>query len=296
MRRRSRPASTSSESISPDCSSGDFKLLTEAEAIRAAIHQRTNLATSQFRGAIRPIYRESRQTFTHVGSCTLVEFGGSRWIVTAAHVIDQHIANLSVGGSKNLVPLEGDFHGTAAPGGIRDDDKFDFSAAVVTDRMAEDLGDVRYIGEEFISKGRRTDEGRPMYTCVGYPNSRNKDIHAANRHVGVRLFSHTSFGYSKWPQLTQWAEGTEAHMFVEYGKYGATALGDKRNAKNPKGASGGPVFYIGQFGELDTYRHDANYQPMLEAIIIRLPPNGGALVSVKMAVIIDAMKKAGLSK
>jgi hypothetical protein len=72
------------------------------------------------------------------------------------------------------------------------------------------------------------------------------------------------------------------------------ADGAKRRSTHPQGTSGGPVFYIGDFDNLETYRAGANFQPMFEAIIIRKPTEGPVLVAVRVGAIIGALKHKGL--
>jgi hypothetical protein len=179
-------------------------ILSNDEMIRSEAHRRAQAVGDQFREAIRPIYRAERSSArrdmpSHVGTCILFRVGDIKLIATAAHIIDQHAkADLLVGGEKAPVPLTGMFSGTDAPNGVRNLDQHDFSVSPVSDELAADLGNISYIGTEFISKGRRLDRKKSMYFCVGYPNSKNKDMHATKRDVKAKMWMHVSPGKSNY--------------------------------------------------------------------------------------------------
>ena len=166
---------------------------------------------------------------------------------------------LWVGGAHALIPLSGLFSSTLAPEGNRGLDKFDFSVSPVLNELAAGLADVAYIKSEFISRGRRADRKHAMYTCIGCPNSQNKELHADKREINVRMWMHTSQGRSTYPELAAWAAQTTAHIYVDFHKYAEKLDGSKRNSTNPKGTSGGPVFYLGDFSDPDTFRRDSKF-------------------------------------
>ena len=100
------------------------------------------------------------------------------------------------------------------------------------------------------------DHQHSMYTCVGYPNSQNKEIDVGKRAMNVQLWRHTGRGRSNHDKIGEWAQRTQDHLFVEFGKYANRADGTKKTSTHPRGTSGGPVFYLGDFGDPETYRPD----------------------------------------
>ena len=205
-------------------------------------------------------------------------------MLTAAHIIDDHKdTGLYVGGDKRLIVLDGAFSSTLAPGGDRNLDHFDFSVSTVSDELEKSLGNASYIPSEFFSRGRRQDRKHAMYACVGYPNSQNKEMSTTRREVAVRLWTHTSPGRS-----------TDGHLSIDFPKYAENMDGTKRTSTHPRGTSGGPVFYLGDFGDPGTYWVDSSFQPMFEGIVVEKPVGGRALRAVKIAVIISALQRAGL--
>lgn len=258
-------------------------------------HERGKSVVDQFRSAIRPIYRrDPTHAYTQVGTCTFVRINGVEVMVTAAHIIDQHKEQLWVGNESILVPLIGDFHQTDAPAGDRNLDQFDFAACVVGVEFRTSLAGITFIDQAVIGKGRRADRNGDIYSCLGYPNSKNKKKNVTKREIDVQLWMHTGPGASKTDKLGEWGKDTSAHLFIEFPKYPTTATGERRNTTEPRGSSGGPVFYDGNINEANAYNQELVFQPRLEAIIIKKPTNAGLLVAVKLGAIIDACSMRGI--
>jgi hypothetical protein len=96
-------------------------IISSGKMIRDEAHRRGQAAVGQFRSAIRPIYRgDGKSMPTHVGTSTLFRIGETKFIATAAHIIDQHTElQLWIGGTHTLIPLTGMFSSTLAPDGNR---------------------------------------------------------------------------------------------------------------------------------------------------------------------------------
>jgi hypothetical protein len=269
-------------------------LITTTEAmVRDVAHERAQLVIAKFRTSIRPIYRSAPKTLlTHVGTCTLLCIEDIKFIVTAAHIVDQHEGYLWIGGKESAIPLEGAFRSTVAPRGERALDKYDFSVSTVSDELDSSLGNASYISSDFISMGRRADHKHSMYTCVGYPNSQNKEVDVGKREMNARLWMHTARGRSNDDKIGGWAKNSEHHLFIEFPKYANRVDGTKKSSTHPRGTSGGPVFYLGDFGDPETYRVGSTFQSRLEGIVIEKPRMGNALVAVKIAAIVQALRNA----
>jgi hypothetical protein len=254
--------------------------------------RRATAVVKQFRQAVRPIYRPHRNALTHVGTCTLLELQGVRLVVTAAHIIDQHAPGLWIGGESTAVPLIGEFLRTIAPSEDRNLDKHDFAASIVTDEFAATLGNVGYVASEYMIKRPREIPPATLFAAVGYPNSKNKDIHVTKREASVRLWMHIGAGKSRSADLDAWAATTNEHLFLTFDKYASNLDGTKRTSTNPKGTSGGPIFHLGNFGDPETYRADQIFTPRLEAIVVERSTKARVLIGVKVGAIIAALQKA----
>jgi hypothetical protein len=107
------------------------------------------------------------------------------------------------------------------------------------------------------------------------------------------MWTHTGAGSSTHEGLGSWALHTPAHLFIKLDKYAKTPEGTKRSSTEPRGVSGGSVFYLGDFGDPETYRAGAGFQPMLDGIMIERHRQAKVLAAVKIAAIIEAMRRAG---
>jgi hypothetical protein len=157
---------------------------TPQDAMRARIHECIASIRAHFRGAVRPIYGSNdRGLAVHIGSCTLLDVGGTRLVLTAAHVIDDsEFTNLYIAGGDKLVVLEADFMATTPPGGDRQKDRHDFAIAKLSPTTVTELGNVRYLSEPEILRRAMPTEGH-CYVPLGYPSSKNKEIDHVNNVV-----------------------------------------------------------------------------------------------------------------
>jgi hypothetical protein len=122
-----------------------------------------------------------------------------------------------------------------------------------------------------------------MYLCVGYPNSKNKDIHATRREMSAEFWNHIAPGHLTHDTIGEWARATADHLFIDIPKkHAVNAAGATINAVHPKGVSGGPVFYIGDFADYDSYSAVKDCHPMLEAIIVERVKEARTLITVQI--------------
>jgi hypothetical protein len=272
--------------------------LAALKSVDDAIRERADFCAgrvmAQFGRAILPIYASDRRFRTHIGTCTLLRIEGKEYLVTAAHVLDERrYGQLWVGGEAALAPLGGRYFETEAPVGDRKQDRYDFAVIGVGSELAERLGDVDYIGPESISKNRRQVEKKVLYLCVGYPNSKNKVMHATRRELNAEFWNHVAPGHMTHEKVGEWAKTTTDHLFVDLPKRQALNVEGKIiNAVHPKGTSGGPVFYIGDFASYDTYFPDNECRPILEAIIIERDIGARTLIAVLIGTIVRATQDA----
>ena len=259
--------------------------------------RRGKSAVERFRWAIRPIYALlPRDQVEHIATCTLLNIDRVRLLVTAAHVIDQHSKNSSllIGGRDRIVNLEAEFQKTKAPEDSQDADHFDFAFAPVTDEMAAKLGAVEYIPESAISLGRRA-ERRYFYHCVGFPNSKNKDIFPGSQLAKTKLWPYTSYGKLSEEITESWYD-PEAHLFIDFSQRHSrdAATGKIVNSIKPRGASGGPVFFVSAFSDPEELRPGREANTPLEGIMIERNTKNAAVVAVKINLVLAAAREIGL--
>jgi hypothetical protein len=268
------------------------------KSVSDVIRERSNYCASsvmqQFGRAVRPIYVSVRRHHAHVGTCTLVRIDGRQFLITAAHVFDKrHTGQLWIGGESSLVPLTGNFMETVAPDGDRKKDHHDFAVIEVGAQVAQQLGEVTYIGPDSISNNRRQPGKKVLYLCVGYPNSKNKDIQPTRREIAAGLLNHIAPGHLKHEGVGLWATTTSDHLFIDIPKRHAKNVGGQIiNSIEPTGMSGGPVFYIGDFTDYDSFSPGTTCRPMLEAIIVERYTEARTLVTVLIDRIVKAARNS----
>ena len=260
--------------------------------------RRGKSAVERFRWAIRPIYALlPRDQVEHIATCTLLNIDRVRLLVTAAHVIDQHSKNSSllIGGRDRIVNLEAEFQKIKAPEDSQDADHFDFAFAPVTDEMAAKLGAVEYIPESAISLGRRA-ERRYFYHCVGFPNSKNKDIFPAKVSSPRRNSGPTRpmASYRKRSPKAGTTPRPISSSISAKDHSRDAATGKIVNSIKPRGASGGPVFFVSAFSDPEELRPGRRGEHAFGGHYDRTQHQDAAVVAVKINLVLAAAREIGL--
>jgi hypothetical protein len=108
------------------------------------------------------------------GSGVFIEIDGSKFLITAAHVVDDKEDEIYIGiDTHELLKMGGDLTKNIAPG-HRDDDKIDISILMLNQETIDKLGN-KY---EFINQRElginHEHKLLPMYISVGFPASQSK--------------------------------------------------------------------------------------------------------------------------
>lgn len=184
------------------------------ETTRAYIAEAAGAARAKFREAVRPIYGATdRGTPDHIGTGLLLEIPEGHFLLTAAHVID-HAAQTSLYlGADDLALLQFEALASVAPDGNREKDHVDFAIAPIAPGLLTRLSGAKFITEADVSQSAAPTEGR-TYTCLGYPNSKNKHKLATRTPVAPKLLTYTSTGKpaSRLSEIAK--EGL--HILVDY--------------------------------------------------------------------------------
>src|SRR6266700_1027810 len=114
-------------------------------------------------------------------------------------------------------------------------------------------------------------------------------MHATRHELSPEFWNHVGPGHLTHEAVGRWAEDTTDHLFVDIPKkHARNVQGQTINAVHPKGSSGGPVFYMGDFASPDMYAPDKECRPMLEAIIVERHSEARALVAVLIGTVVKA--------
>ena len=240
-------------------------------------------AMAKYRGTVHPLYLVDRNGRpAHCGTCFGLEIQGVKYLVSAAHVVDDILLKGGyVAGNGRLEALEGDFFLTKPPDGNRESDRYDFAWKRLTDADLRILGWTEFVNERDLCENRTHTVGR-AYLAVGFPRSKNKKADPTTRKVRPKLQQYTAMGKEKQELFQSLGLTGEHHIAVEYENRSRDEGGMEVNSVSPRGMSGGPMFDLGAKGTVaDLSRHEP-YAGRLAGIIIEKYDEHKVLIAVKI--------------
>lgn len=263
-----------------------MSIKTVQEIVRERMNEAASAAKAHFRDAVRPIYGATDQGEpSHIGSALLLDLPEGQYLLTAAHVIDWNRETTLYIGADRFAQLEFDALATTSPEGDRRKDHADFAIAPLNADLVASLQHAKFVTEAEISKSAASSDGR-IYTCLGYPNSKNK----INRNNGMRvvpsLLPYTSVGRpaSHLPA----SANDDHHILVDYNaKYSRDEYGNKVGTIAQKGCSGGAIIDVGRISP-DTL--SADFDPKLAAVFIEAHAQQKVIVGTRLAVILATLR------
>jgi hypothetical protein len=197
----------------------------------------------EVRQTVVPILGESRKGEPcAVGSGVLVSLQGRNWIITAAHVLDEVAnGNLYLGGSTDLLELQGEFFRTPMPPTGRNDDPIDVGYVCIDslgDRISKDFC---FLPESLIEGNHSTEEER-NYIFTGYPHKAVK-IKGSTRKITPQLHSFESKGIAL-ARYQGMGLDPNTHLAIPFNAKRAkdAATGRIETPKDQSGTSGGGVW------------------------------------------------------
>ena len=249
------------------------------------LKERSEAARTHYRGAVRPIYGVKGQgTPDHIGSSILLHLDEGHFLLTAAHVLDHNQSTSLYLGGDDFILLQFEALATAAPDGDRGKDHVDFAIAALDPEALSKLTGAVFITKNDISAYVGPVDGR-LYTCLGYPNSKNKPNPYKGTTVTPRLGMYTSVGR---PSTTLSAIATDHdHILVDYNaKFSRDENGDRVQSIALRGFSGGAIIDLGSIS-LESIATPP--QPKLAAILIEAHANEKVILGTKLATILKAV-------
>ena len=268
-------------------------IISQEEAVRVWINERTSQAQSSFLPSVRPVYWATPSgTAEAIGSAFLLRVDGKRYFVTAAHVLDlNQQANLYVAGSNALEPIEGIAGITKAPASGRADDKFDFAFMELSNDFSNRLGVDAFIDANEISQNRGALDGR-CFMALGYPASRNKPkpISVTGTHVHGKAWAYSSTTYTDEKVFNVLGASQDWHLLLKFAKKSKAFTGEVTASITPHGASGGVLIDLGRI-DPQSFSPTAQFTPRLAGILIEHHSASKAILAVKIQSIIEAIRK-----
>lgn len=255
------------------------------------INELAENAANTFGGRILPIYGSTQGGLPeHIGSCIALSLNGSPHLLTAAHVLDWNEETSLYVGHENLHLLKMEFHATAKPNGHRREDRLDFALGELSESDFKKLGGVNFLTEDQIDLGVGSAAGQ-MYTSIGYPNSKNKKIDHAHRHIKAKRFLHT--GITKFDNESAQATDTSLtdHILISHNsKYSKDDSGRRVSSVALNGMSGGAVINIGNLADSEFLPGCKKPVPLLAGLFIEYHKKPGIIVATKLGTILGATK------
>jgi len=256
------------------------------EIVRARLGEASEAALTRFRDAVRPIYGVTdRGDPDHIGSAVLLDLPEGRFLLTAAHVIDWNASTTLYLGADSFAPLQFEALVTAAPSGDRDKDHADFAMARLDSDLVSSLSGAKFITEAEISRSVAPIEGQ-AYTCLGYPNSKNKVNPYKGTKVRPALGIYSSLG--KPASLLSIANDLN-HILVDHdAKFSRDESGAQVNSIALPGFGGGAIIDVGR---ISAETLDAPLDPKLAALLIEGHTREKVILGTRLTTILEAVRK-----
>ena len=256
------------------------------EIVRERLKESSEAAVKRFRDAVKPIYGVTSRGYPdQIGSALLLELDGGRFLLTAAHVIDWNAPTTLYLGADNFALLQFEALATAAPGGDRGNDHADFAVARIDAGLSSRLSGSKFITEGEISQSVAATEGS-TYTCLGYPNSKNRLNPRKGTKVVPALGIYTSLGRpaSQLPNIAIDAH----HILVDHNaKYSRDETGMRVNSTALPGFSGGAIIDVGR---ISAENLNSELDPMLAALLIEAHVTEKVILGTRLTTILNAIR------
>lgn len=246
----------------------------------------------QFFSAVRPCFvLDDINQPVAVGSCFFLQLDGSRYLLTAAHVLDEAENNqVYVSAGSGFELLTGLFGVTEKPGGDRNNDYYDFAFVELSDAQCDNLGATSFITESMISHNR-SDKERRGYMALGFPEQMqltNYDV----RRIFTEAWTYVGFHRPNQALNESLGISGEQHFAIRFDQRVKTFKGAERDAPNPKGTSGGILIDLGNF-DPEKMRPNTPCTGLLSGILIEHRCEHGIILAADIRFIVEQMRRAG---
>lgn len=226
----------------------------------------------------------------HIGSCVLIEYQGTKYLVTAAHVIDNNaVTSLYVTGEKSLVLITGTVLTTTAKDDKRKNDKNDFAVIPISDSVASELGNLTYLTDADWELGSPPANDR-FGLALGFPNSRNKKVDNLTKAISPEPFVYSSSLILDASDNEKSNYQPDRHYLLDYSeKHSKDAQGKLVNSIAAKGVSGGGLFLICGLTNPENLPIGSPCKGKLLGILIEYAKARKALVFTRITLVIEAI-------
>ena len=223
-----------------------------------------------------PVYRDARPgTPELIGSAVVLEINDVRFLCTAAHVLrNRDSRDIYLPDGPDLRPFGGVAIGS---------DESDFRLFKLEDADANRFKRYTSVKMTGVDQDDVPRQGH-QYAFVGFPASRNKSRRGDTR-IQPRVTSFTAVPLGN-EAYSRYGFAWQTHLLVDFDKKRAVApAGGIVQPVDPHGLSGGPVFRLGDLGELD---RGTNVEKL---VAIAVECRRDALVAVRISLILQTLRQ-----
>lgn len=226
--------------------------------------------------SVLPVYlRQGSSPPKQTGSCVLLIVGDHRFLLSAAHVLDDRkLGRLQVAGKNGLVDVDGSYLRTTP-------DKIDLGALSLGPDSVQAIGDVPYLNPGDLDPNDTVAPGK-LYLTAGYPNTRNRRIDNSSKVAYTHCYTYVGRGLPQHDCLKYgWDE--KSHVLVAYVRAASVDVDGKKSvAPDPTGNSGGAVIAVDR-KQLDL--EPDQRQPKLVGVMIVFRRVPGIIVATRIGAI-----------
>ena len=261
------------------------RLFSLKDSVRDAMIDVEQLVARLACASVRPIYRDKGLRPEQVGTGSFVEVDGRDYLVTAAHVVDHHQAHTLFVGQRKLVGVTLTFHSTVAPGGNRAADKLDFAFAPLDVSW-------RAMGIKPIPLSTLFDrEDAPLYSAIGFPNSRNRKYNPVKNTVRPTVRQFISSPVDDPAAFEAIGLARDVHLALRRDPKYALSRGSRVIPFEPRGMSGGLIF--GLYGVQAPRVLAGLDHPLVvpEAIVTERSAEHHLLLGTRLVTIVNAIRQ-----
>ena len=213
------------------------------------------------------------------GSGFLLESGRSKYLVTAAHVLDeQEGADSSLYfpiSNGEFFMVEGNAYKSPKVDGRRDLDKIDLAVIKLKQKCNEKLEDENFISVDQINLDFSSCD-HAICIAMGYPATQNKRVNKKRNKVKRTPYSYTAETLRGEPFYRTKGDPYSNLLIKFKKKHSQNTQGTDVTAPDPHGMSGGPLWHF-----------DPKGNPKLIGVLIEFHKNEGAMMSTRIAFVTE---------
>ena len=218
-----------------------------------------------------------------VGSSIPFRIQSRSFLVTAAHVLDEHQwTTLYTGGDEELVQLAGSSHRIQRPTAGRHVDNFDFGFIEISSSNSNQWSRYTFLTTSDLD-AEDVPDGHTLYAFVGFPETRNRALRGHKFRLSAAIFVLLSCSFERYGSL---GLNPGTHFLGEFDR--EKQIDSERKVvtgPDPRGISGGGVWRLGRASE---FASPSNSEKLI-GIGIEYRRAEKVLVGVRISLVLAAL-------